>query len=111
MARHLELETVAAGTDIVVEGASGDTFYLLVEGSAVVTRRGVTSATLGPGAHFGELALLDPGPRSATVTATQDSTLAVLSIRMFRVLLRDLPQIAAGLLGSLASQLREARDR
>ncbi|MCP3988431.1 MAG: hypothetical protein GY724_05140, partial [Actinomycetia bacterium] len=48
-------------------------------------------------------------PRSATVTTLAEAELAVLSVRMFRVLLRDMPQISAGMLGSLAAQLRTAR--
>ena len=104
VARHAEMVTVPAGTAVVTEGEEGDTFYLLLAGAAEVD-----GTTLRPGAHFGELSLLDPAPRSATVILTEDSVLAVLSLRMFRVLLRDLPQLSFGMLGSLAAQLREAR--
>lgn len=104
VARHAEMVTVPAGAAVVTEGDEGDTFYLLLTGAAEVD-----GTTLGPGAHFGELSLLDPAPRSATVILTEDSVLAVLSVRMFRVLLRDLPQLSFGMLGSLAAQLREAR--
>lgn len=110
IARHTEVVNVAAGTEVVTEGDDGETFFLVLDGELAVSRNGRTTATLGPSDHFGELALLDPAPRSATVTAVGDVELAVLSVRMFRVLLREMPQISAGLLGSLASQLRSERE-
>ena len=110
IARHVEVVTIPSGTDVVTQGEGGETFFLVLDGELAVTQDGNQTTVLGPTRHFGELALLDPAPRSATVTATTDAELAVLSVRMFRVLLRDMPQIAAGLLGSLAAQLREARN-
>ncbi|MDH3681216.1 MAG: cyclic nucleotide-binding domain-containing protein [Acidimicrobiia bacterium] len=109
VARHAEVVTIPASTDVVTEGDDGETFFLVLAGELIVTQEGQQTAVLGPNDHFGELALLDPAPRSATVTARTDVELAVLSVRMFRVLLRDMPQISAGMLGSLAAQLREAR--
>lgn len=110
IARHIEVVDIAAGIDVVTQGESGETFFLLISGEAEVFQDGRSTATLGVNAHFGELSLLDPAPRSATVTTNTDCTLAVLSVRMFRVLLRDMPQISSGLLGSLAAQLRDARQ-
>ena len=108
IARHVEVVTIAAGTDVVTQGEEGETFFLVMAGELAVSQDGNQSNTLGPNDHFGELALLDPAPRSATVTAVGEAELAVLSVRMFRVLLREMPRMSAGLLGSLASQLREA---
>ena len=73
-----------------------------------VARDGTTVGSLGPGDYFGELALLDPAPRAATVTATSDTELAVLGVRMFRVLLREMPPLGAKLLGDLAAHVRAA---
>ena len=106
VARHFEPVTIEAGADVVTQGDEGETFFLILDGELSVSTDGKRTATLGPNDHFGELALLDPAPRSATVTAIGDVELAVLSVRMFRVLLREMPQISAGLLASLASQLR-----
>ena len=66
-------------------------------------------ATVGEGAHFGELAILDGEPRSATVVATTDVRVAVLGIRMFRTLLREIPDLAEQLMVGLAGELRRAQ--
>ena len=55
-----------------MEGSGGAAFFLIDSGEATVTRKGVHLLTLGPGDHFGEIALIDGGPRSATVTASTD---------------------------------------
>ena len=106
IARHAETMRLEPGRTIVREGDDGDALFVLISGAAVVERDGKQVATLGPGDYFGELALLDPAPRAATVTATDDVELAVLGIRMFRVLLRELPPLGAKLLGDLAERVR-----
>ncbi len=110
VARHLETAELPAGQVVVTEGGPGDAFFVILDGEAVVAVGGRTVATLGEGEAFGELALLDGLPRSATVTATTDLTIAVLGARMFRTLLREYPALSNQLLTSLASQLREARE-
>ena len=105
VARHAERLTVPAGTQVVCQGDKGDAFFLLLHGSATAHRDGRCVATLGPGDCFGELALLDPAPRAATVTTTQDTELLVLGARMFNVLLRELPVLSAALLRVLAHRL------
>jgi CRP-like cAMP-binding protein len=106
IARHAETMTAESGRTIVREGDEGDALFVLLNGSASVERGGKRVASLGPGDYFGELALLDPSPRSATVTATDDVEMAVLGVRMFRVLLRELPPLGAKLLGDLAERVR-----
>lgn len=108
VARHTETIQAESGRTIVREGDEGDALFVLLSGTAEVQRGGETVATLGPGDYFGELALLDPAPRAATVTASSDSELAVLGLRMFRVLLRELPPLGAKLLGDLAARVRAA---
>ena len=109
IARHLEVRAVSAGTTLFAEGEFGETFYLVLSGELTVEQGGRTTATLGPDDHFGELSLLDPAPRSATVTAVTDAELGALSTRTFLELLRELPDVSRALLGSLAHQLRETR--
>jgi CRP-like cAMP-binding protein len=108
VARHAEQATIPAGTALVSQGAPGDAFFLLLSGRATVERDGVTVAELGPGNFFGELALLDPAPRAATVAVTVSSEIVVLGARMFKVLLRELPALSAGMLASLAHRARDA---
>lgn len=107
IARHAELTTAPAGTTVIRQGDHGDAFFLLLSGQVTVERDGATVGELGPGQWFGELALLDPAPRAATITVQSDAELAVLGTRMFRVLLRELPALAAALLASLARQARD----
>ena len=99
---------VPAGKVLVEQGRIGMEFFLIVDGSAAVTRSGKKVATLGPGAHFGELALLDRRPRSATVTSETDMDVLVLSQRQFNTLLEAVPTIARKMLAALANRLREA---
>lgn len=108
VARHAETMLVDAGRTIVRQGDDGDALFVLLSGSATVERDGETVADLAAGDYFGELALLDPAPRAATVVATSETELAVLGVRMFRVLLRELPGLGAKLLADLASRVRDA---
>ncbi len=108
VARHLETMSVSNGRLLCKAGDQGDALFVLIAGTAVVERDGRDVAQLGPGDYFGELSLLDPGPRAASVTVTSDAELAVLGVRMFRVLLRDVPTISAKLLADLASRVRDA---
>ena len=109
VARHMQIAELPAGADLVIEGEVGDALFLILSGEAVVLRDGVEVNRVGEGSYFGELAILDGSPRSATVRAESDVTVAVLGIRMFRTLLRELPDLAEQLLVGLAGQLRDAQ--
>ncbi|MBV9953013.1 MAG: cyclic nucleotide-binding domain-containing protein [Acidimicrobiia bacterium] len=108
IARHMEVVTVAEGTEVMAEGEAGDAFYTVLEGSVQLARGGRRIGTLGEGESFGELALLDPGPRNATVVATAPTSLGVLGARVFSVLLKELPNMSDKLLRAMAKRLREA---
>ncbi|HEX4979912.1 MAG TPA: cyclic nucleotide-binding domain-containing protein [Acidimicrobiales bacterium] len=105
-----ELE-VPAGKILCEEGRPGFEFYLILDGTAAVKRDGHKVAELGPGASFGELALLTRLPRNATVEATSPMTVLVLGQREFSGLLDEVPGIAHKLLSSLAQRLYEADTR
>jgi CRP-like cAMP-binding protein len=112
VARHTAQVDVPTDTVIVKEGERGDSFYIVMAGEATVRRKSGRInrkvATLGPGGYFGELALLYPAPRNASVIATQESTLAAIDVRVFRALLRDVPAMSEKLLANLARRLNEA---
>lgn len=109
VARHVDELDYAAGEAVVTEGAIADAFFLILDGEATVVRDDREVATLGPGDYFGEIALLDPSPRTASVIASADLRVAAMNARMFRVLLRDVPEISSAMLASLAAMLRDAR--
>jgi CRP-like cAMP-binding protein len=108
IARAADVVTVKPGTEIVTQDTPGHEFYLVMSGQAAVRRNGRKIATLGPGDYFGELALLDRGPRSATVTAETEVELAVISQREFLGVLSEVPEVSLKLLKSMAARLREA---
>ncbi len=85
---------VPKGKVLVEEGRIGLEFFLIVDGTAVVTRNGRKVATVGPGDYFGELALLDRRPRSASVVSETEMDLLVLSQRQFNGLLESVPTIS-----------------
>jgi CRP/FNR family transcriptional regulator, cyclic AMP receptor protein len=108
VSRASDVITVKDGTDIVREGTYGHDFYLILEGAATVRRNGRKVAELGPGSYFGELSLLDNGPRSATITANGETELAVIGQREFMGVLDQVPAVSRKLLVTMASRLREA---
>ena len=111
VAKASEVVTVPAGTDIVKEGEIGHEFYLIASGSAAVKRNGRKVTTLGPGHYFGEMALLDRGPRSATVTAEEETELVVIGQREFLGVLDEVPTLSYKLLVGMATRLREADSK
>ena len=108
LARHAELVDFPAGETLMTEGAQGQEFFVIVDGEVGVTSGGATVAKLGPGAYVGELALLDPGPRTATVTALRDTTTVLLASREFYAAVEESPVLARKLLAGMAHRLREA---
>ena len=106
--QSLDEISAEAGEVLCEEGSTGHEFFLIVSGTAVVRRKGRRVTTLGPGKYFGELALLDRQPRSASVVAETDMDLLVLEQRHFLGLLDALPSLSRKLLGTMAARLREA---
>jgi len=100
------------GKVLAHEGASGGEFFVIVEGTAEATIDGARIAELGPGQFFGEMALLDRGPRVATVIARSPMLLLVLSGREFDELIQQsIPSVSRRMLTVLGQRLREADQR
>jgi CRP/FNR family cyclic AMP-dependent transcriptional regulator len=94
------------GAVIAREGERGIGLFLILEGQCGVTIGGRTKARLGPGDFFGEVALLDGGPRTATVTALTPVRLVGITGWVFRGLLMEHPSIALKTLEAVAGRLR-----
>ena len=97
---------VPSGKILAKEGSAGREFYVILDGKASVSIGGRDVATLGPGDFFGEMALLDQGPRVATVTAVTPMEVAVLDPREFSTLVEEHPGVARKILRGLAQRLR-----
>ena len=98
---------VDAGTVLVNQGDVGREAFIVIDGEASVTVDGAEVARLGPSACIGEIALLDGGPRSATVTALTPMTVLVLDPREFKGLMLKIPAIAVKVATALAAKVRE----
>lgn len=103
-------------TRVFHEGDPGDACYIVRTGSCRVTRehpdgRAITLANLGPGAIFGELAMLDGESRSASVEATEDTELMAIPASDMRAQIREHPEMAEKLVVALTRRLREANER
>ena len=109
---RLQAAAVLAGGALALaacgSGSGGAAFFIIASGEAKVSSKGVNLATLGPGEHFGEVALIDGGPRSATVTAATDLVCYGLTFWEFRPLVERNGTIGWRLLQALAKQLRDA---
>ena len=108
ISRAADVVTVRGGSEIVTEGTIGHEFYLILDGKATVKRGGRKVAELGPGHYFGEMALLDRGPRSATIVADGDVELVIIGQREFMGVLDQIPAVSHKLLVTMAARLRDA---
>ena len=97
---------IAAGQVLTQQGDAGREAFVIVEGTATVKRGGRKVATLGPGDSVGELALLDHGPRTATVVADEDMVVFVLGAREFAAVLTEVPTLARKVMAVLAERIR-----
>jgi CRP/FNR family cyclic AMP-dependent transcriptional regulator len=108
LARDVKEREFRQGTSIVQEGKfSGVNFFVIAEGEASVSVDGTEVARLGPGDHFGELALIGERARSATVTAVVPVRCLVMTSWHFRSFVKDNPDVSWKLLQHLADLLAE----
>jgi CRP-like cAMP-binding protein len=96
---------LAAPRELIGEGEPGRQFFVLLEGEAVVRRKGRKINTLGPGDFFGEIALISDRPTTASVTTNGPARIVVITRPSFSRLLRTTPRIQQKMLQALAERL------
>ena len=106
LARQMHERRFPEGAEVTTEGSTGAGFFVIAEGNADVSIGGEHRTTLGPGDHFGEVALIDDGVRSASITAATDLLCYGLTPWEFRPFVEDHPQVAWALLETLARRAR-----
>ena len=111
LARQMKERRFSEGSAVTKEGAGAAGFFVIVEGNATVSVGGEVRATLGPGDYFGEIALIDEGARTASVTAETDMTCYAMTLWEFRPIVETDARIAWKLVQALAHKLREADAR
>lgn len=110
LADVLTARSFPAGTVVIEQGKPGVGFFVIASGSASVTVGGVGKKRLGAGDHFGEIALIDEGPRAGEVTAETDLECYAMAAWQFRPFVQDHPDVAWALLESLVQRIvREGR--
>jgi CRP/FNR family cyclic AMP-dependent transcriptional regulator len=101
---------VPAGAILTEQGKAGQEFMIVLSGTAVATKDGRKVASFGAGDYFGEIALLDPGLRTATIVAETPMALAVVGQREFGEILEQVPALANKIMRGLARRLREVDE-
>jgi CRP-like cAMP-binding protein len=111
LARDFTEREIKSGTRVMREGeTSGISFFVIVEGTATVSLDGAQVRRLGPGDHFGELALISKRVRSATVTADGPLRCLVLGFWDFRRFAKENPDVSWKLLEHVVELLAKERD-
>ena len=108
VARLADEVDVEAGRRLATAGESGHELFVVIEGYAAVTAGRGRRARLGPGEFFGEMSLVDGGPRSASVEAATDMRLLIVGRREFWQLLHEAPSLGQKIMETLSRRLRDA---
>ena len=101
---------VEEGKALTREGQSGSEFFVIVDGDVSVTKEGQEIRTLGPGDFFGEIALLEDTPRTATVTAKTPLRFFVLTRQAFRSMLAHQPELEEKVVAALEERVRATSE-
>ena len=96
---------MSRGQSLVSEGAAGYVFFVIEEGTAGVEREGEFLRELGPGDHFGEIAILDGGRRTASVVATSNMRILAMFGTEFRRMESELPDLAERIRATMRDRL------
>lgn len=106
IAQQSKIVEFGPGSEICKEGESGVGLHVIAEGEVSVSVGGEAVRQMGPGSFFGEIALLDGGPRSATVVAADEVVTVAIPFWNFKNLLNEYPEIAVVMLEETARRLR-----
>ena len=109
LGRQMKERRFSEGSAVTSEGAGGAGFFVIVDGNATVSVGDEVVGQLGPGDHFGEIALIDEGMRSASIVAATDLTCYGLTAWEFRPFVEEHPQVAWAMLKTFARRLRDAQ--
>jgi len=111
LAEEFNERRFSAGDKVALEGEGGLMFFVVASGELSVEVHGEAVSSLGPGASFGEIALIDRRPRTATVTAVSDVTAYGLPVFVFRPFVESRPGVAWKMLEAMADRLALAESR
>jgi CRP/FNR family cyclic AMP-dependent transcriptional regulator len=111
LADNMSERTFPEGKAVTTQGQSGVGFFVIEAGVASVSRDDEKIRDLGPGDYFGEIALIDNGPRSATIVASEELRCRGMTAMAFRPLVQTHPEIAWPLIEALVERLRETERR
>ena len=111
IAQHVREVTHPAGSKVIIRGEYGIGFTIIIQGEVEIRTQDGRTRTLGPGAYFGEMSLLDQDRRSADVTAKTDLVCAAIPEWSFERFLAEHPKVSFRLLQNLSRRLREAEAR
>ena len=107
VAQSMKVVQFAPGKALITEGDTDARFYLIVEGSAKVSVNGRKKRELGPGDYIGEMAVIDGGVRSATVTAETDVVTLSAARWNFEAVMKNNPSVALAILREMIRRVRE----
>jgi len=102
-----DFKTITSGETLLREGEPGDVMYVLIEGMARITNRGVLLDQIGQGDFVGELSVIDGSDRIATVTAMTDCKFVIVDKKRFHFLVEETPNFAIEVMRVLADRLRK----
>jgi len=110
LGKRMQERSFGEGEVVTTQGETGLGFFVIEDGNASVSRNEQIVRNLGPGDFFGEVALIDEGPRSATVVATTDLRCRGMTAWEFKPFVEEHPEVAWALLQTLVGRLREAES-
>ena len=103
-------QSVEPGATLFRQGDTGEVMFAVVEGEVELTRNGSVVDVIGPGGIIGELALIDPAPRTATATARTSARVVPVDKREFMFLVQEHPTFALQVMTVMADRIRKTND-